>query len=91
MITVFTETRHGHKPRPSRSRTKNALSKTCRAKQRGVPVERTCVCNQRLILVSRYLKRERKEYGEVRIVVNHRSVIPSLSALGREGLMNKGI
>jgi len=37
-----------------RSRTKNILSKTCRAKQRGAPEEPTCVRNQPLILGSRY-------------------------------------
>jgi len=51
------ESRHNHTRRTSkkRSRTKNALAKMCRAKQRWAPVERTCVRNQPLILGSIYI------------------------------------
>jgi len=46
---------HNHTRRDfkKRSRTKIALANTHRAKQRGAPVERTCVFNQPLILGSR--------------------------------------
>jgi len=51
---LFFALRHNHTRRDynKRSRTKNALAKMCRAKQRCAPVERTCVRNQPLILGS---------------------------------------
>jgi len=56
---------HTRRDSKKRSRTENAMSKTCRAKQRGAPVEPTCVRNQPLILGSIYFKKRKERVRRI--------------------------